>query len=68
LDNNQFITKKYFSGKEDNMRKFFSYILILALITIGCATPAGDKTKEAYIDQKAAMRNLTKGWGSGKIT
>ncbi len=50
------------------MRKFFSYILILALITIGCATPAGDKTKEAYIDQKAAMRNLTKGWGSGKIT
>ncbi len=61
-------SKKYFSGKEDNMRKFFSNILILALITIGCDTTAGDKTKEAYIDQKTAMQNLTKGWGSGKIT
>ena len=43
------------------MRKFFSYILILALITIGCDTTAGDKTKGAYIDQKAAKQNLTKG-------
>ena len=45
------------------MRKFFSYTLILALISIGCATLAGDKTKEAYNDQKASMQNVTKGVG-----
>ncbi len=44
------------------MRKYFSYIPLLALIaTIGCATTAVDKTEEAYIDQKAAEQIFIKG-------
>jgi tetratricopeptide (TPR) repeat protein len=42
------------------MRKFFLYILILALITIGCATPAGDKTKDDYFNRGVKYSELKK--------
>lgn len=44
------------------MRMYFSYIPLLALIaTIGCATPAGDRAKEAYIDQNTAKQIFIQG-------